>query len=75
MLRCSVESEEVEKEVDEAINHFDSWYSSVQTTKLPKYNGLTPAERAAIKTFVGYYLGVGGHYKPQENEHAEAHSD
>lgn len=67
------QGEELEREVDEALNHFDEWYKQIQTITDPETGartavGLSGVERAAIKTFLGYYLGVGGHYTPPENQ-------
>lgn len=67
---------ELEAEVNEAIEVFDRWYSNVQAITDPDDGarvavGLVPFERAAIKTFLGFYLGVGGHYKPAKEEDAK----
>ena len=74
MLKLSVGStdpKEVEKEVNESLDYFNKWFCSIQASSShhPAV-GLTNAERSAIKTFVGYYLGVGGHYRPEGNENA-----
>jgi hypothetical protein len=59
-------TEGIEKDVDEALEAFNVWYKGIQSVgaedRIPI--GLVPGERAAIKTFIGYYLGVGGHYTP-----------
>jgi hypothetical protein len=61
----------LEKEVDAALAHFNNFYAAIQTKSDSESGervrvGLTAIESAAIKTFVGYYLVVGGHYVPQE---------
>lgn len=66
------QGKELEREVDEAIQHFDDhFYKNIQQVSDPESGarialGLNVVERAAIKTFLGYYLGVGGHYTPPE---------
>jgi len=75
MLRvtaASTEGKEIESEVDEALETFDKWYKNVQQVTDPEDGsrvpiGLVPVERAAIKTFLGFYLGVGGHYTPPKD--------
>jgi len=60
MLRVTTTSEdpkERELEVDEAIAGFDSYFSSIQPAGAQVQ--LTRYERAAIKTFVAYMLGLG----------------
>lgn len=77
MLRVKVDGEDFEKEVDGALAEFDEWYKDVQTRtdvdsgdRIPM--GLVGSERAVIKTFLGFYLGVGGHYTPPEEEKKDA---
>ena len=71
MLKVAVDGEDIEAEVDKSLNHFDGWYKTIQGISSPESGdrlavGLSNIERAAIKTFLGYYLGVGGHYSPTE---------
>lgn len=51
-----VVGEEIEREVDTAIAEFDAYFSSLQ----PRGSEvrLTGYERAAIKTFLAYMLGI-----------------
>lgn len=63
----------LEQEVDEALAHFNEWYKNIQQVTDPETEarvpvGMNSIESAAIKTFLGYYLGVGGHYTPPEEE-------
>lgn len=44
--------QEISDEVDLAIREVDPWYRTLQ----PDGEGLTPFERAAIKTFLGYWV-------------------
>ncbi len=58
MLRVTAEGEdrhEVEREVDEAITEFDEYFKDIQGSG----GSLTPYERAAIKTFCAFKLGLG----------------
>jgi len=58
-LKVSVEGaarEEVEGVVDAAIKSFDDYFQSIQAPE--QRTGLTGYERAAIKTFVAYMLGI-----------------
>lgn len=77
MLRVSANAKPgdpaLEQEVDEALIHFNEWYKNIQQVSDPETGervplGLCAIESAAIKTFLGYYLGIGGHYTPPEEE-------
>lgn len=60
MLRVTTEHEEPrgrELEVDKAIDDFDAYFSSIQPADAQAK--LTRYERAIIKTFVAYMLGLG----------------
>jgi hypothetical protein len=46
-----------EKQVDEALYEFDEYFKTIQTDSA--YLGLTGPERAIIKTFCAYMLGIG----------------
>jgi hypothetical protein len=71
----------LEQEVDECLNEFNEWYKNVQGHTDPDTGariptGMVGAERAVLKTFLGWRLGVGGHYTPPEEEKdAEESSD
>lgn len=75
MLRVTTDAKPgdpgLEQEVDAALVQFNEFYADIQTKTDPESGdrvrvGLTSIESAAIKTFLGYYLGVGGHYTPPE---------
>lgn len=61
----------VEQEVDEALDEFNGFYTKLQSGG----PGLLPAERAAIKTFLGYFLDVGGHRSAHQSSNAQEDSD
>ena len=65
---AAASSHELEQDVDETIDRFNDWYRTIQDPAEGVTVGLVPAERAVIKTFLGYFLGVGGHYPPKEAE-------
>lgn len=77
MLRITADAKPgdpaLEQEVDEALVHFNDWYKNIQQVTDPDTGARVPVgmnafESAAIKTFLGYYLGVGGHYAPPEEK-------
>lgn len=71
----------LEREVDEALDEFNAWYRNVQGHTDPDTGariptGMVGPERAVLKTFLGWRLGVGGHYSPpEEKAHAEENRD
>lgn len=55
-LECAAYSDaDAEKEVDEEIAQFDAYFRTLQSDRI----GLTGPERAIIKTFCAYLLGIG----------------
>lgn len=55
-LECGAYSNaDAEREVNEEIDRFDAYFRTLQADR----TGLTGPERAAIKTFCAYLLGIG----------------
>lgn len=74
------DGEDLSIEVDHSIAHFEKWFSRIQAESNEQSGqrvptGLSLAERSIIKTYLGYYLGIGGHYTPPQEEETNAETN
>jgi hypothetical protein len=66
---------EAERQVDAALDEFDGYFRTIQTDAYEGAAlGLSPPERAIIKTFCAYFLGLGPRNPRAASKEGAAHA-